>query len=444
MNCNNTIKLAWVDGNDVILKVRMYEKTLSGQTVTETPFDLSACDSVAVTLCRTFETYTLEYAIDQTEDNCLVVVIPYTIPRGKYSLAVAAQLDDFRVRSFEGGLLAIVKDNSEAITTFSEVDGARGTDTRLTFQMVPDALVRGQNSYEAWKELPGNEGKTLQDYIDEVLDLNGITAECLEATDAANTAAENAKADYVGADGYVYRWNVTTQQYEKTDLYVKGAAGSPGADAVEYEIVANTLVVNRTNSNNPTPNQLVFDAYKITGGQREMAYGPLTLYQGPNRTQESQSFDGHLVMAGSSWAYVQPPYVCELVIDNVLVATCTVVEVKNGADGSDADVTAENIASALGYTPMADDAVQLEETTDGNEPALALSINGVSRVIVGLREPAGPEPYIAPSWQALIDYAENKYNKVTSISAQSTDTQYPSAKCVYDMMGDVESLLAAI
>ena len=35
-------------------------------------------------------------------------------------------------------------------------------------------------------------------------------------------------------------------------------------------------------------------------------------------------------------------------------------------------------------------------------------------------------------------------NKVTSISSASTDTQYPSAKCVYDLVGDIESLLASI
>lgn len=39
---------------------------------------------------------------------------------------------------------------------------------------------------------------------------------------------------------------------------------------------------------------------------------------------------------------------------------------------------------------------------------------------------------------------EDVDNKVTSISAQSTDQQYPSAKCVYDLVGDVETLLAAI
>ena len=35
-------------------------------------------------------------------------------------------------------------------------------------------------------------------------------------------------------------------------------------------------------------------------------------------------------------------------------------------------------------------------------------------------------------------------NKVTSLSAQSTDTQYPSAKCVYDIVGNIESALTTI
>ena len=36
---------------------------------------------------------------------------------------------------------------------------------------------------------------------------------------------------------------------------------------------------------------------------------------------------------------------------------------------------------------------------------------------------------------------EDNSNKVTSLSASSTDTQYPSAKCVYDAIGDVETIL---
>ena len=39
---------------------------------------------------------------------------------------------------------------------------------------------------------------------------------------------------------------------------------------------------------------------------------------------------------------------------------------------------------------------------------------------------------------------ESQTNKVTSLSSLSTDTEYPSAKCVYDLIGDIETLLAAI
>ena len=39
---------------------------------------------------------------------------------------------------------------------------------------------------------------------------------------------------------------------------------------------------------------------------------------------------------------------------------------------------------------------------------------------------------------------ESSSNKVTSLSSASTNSQYPSAKCVYDMIGNIETLLAAI
>lgn len=39
---------------------------------------------------------------------------------------------------------------------------------------------------------------------------------------------------------------------------------------------------------------------------------------------------------------------------------------------------------------------------------------------------------------------ENTSNKVTSISASSTDTQYPSAKCIYTLIGNIETLLSQV
>lgn len=40
--------------------------------------------------------------------------------------------------------------------------------------------------------------------------------------------------------------------------------------------------------------------------------------------------------------------------------------------------------------------------------------------------------------------AEQVANKVTSLSSSSTNEQYPSAKCVYDIVGDVEAVLDEI
>lgn len=39
---------------------------------------------------------------------------------------------------------------------------------------------------------------------------------------------------------------------------------------------------------------------------------------------------------------------------------------------------------------------------------------------------------------------QTKSNLVTSINSSSTDTQYPSAKCVYDIVGNIETVLQGI
>lgn len=43
-----------------------------------------------------------------------------------------------------------------------------------------------------------------------------------------------------------------------------------------------------------------------------------------------------------------------------------------------------------------------------------------------------------------IEGKEDVSNKVTSLSSSSTDTQYPSARCVYDIVGDIETLINAL
>lgn len=67
------------------------------------------------------------------------------------------------------------------------------------------------------------------------------------------------------------------------------------------------------------------------------------------------------------------------------------------------------------------------ETADGEETEV-------------LREVLPNKGYV----DGQLEGKEAESNKVTSLSAQSTDEQYPSAKCVYDLIGDVETLINAL
>lgn len=44
----------------------------------------------------------------------------------------------------------------------------------------------------------------------------------------------------------------------------------------------------------------------------------------------------------------------------------------------------------------------------------------------------------------VLGYKESTLNKTTKLSAESTDLQYPTAKCVYNMIGNIENLLKGV
>jgi hypothetical protein len=49
--------------------------------------------------------------------------------------------------------------------------------------------------------------------------------------------------------------------------------------------------------------------------------------------------------------------------------------------------------------------------------------------------------YTKTETNSLLNNKEDNTNKVTAISSTSTDEQYPSAKCVYDIVGNISSIL---
>lgn len=69
--------------------------------------------------------------------------------------------------------------------------------------------------------------------------------------------------------------------------------------------------------------------------------------------------------------------------------------------------------------------------------------NKLTTLVLNYNETSGLSSVISKSIIEL-DNLENSSNKVTSLSSSSTDTQYPSAKCVYDLVGNISTVLASL
>ena len=87
-------------------------------------------------------------------------------------------------------------------------------------------------------------------------------------------------------------------------------------------------------------------------------------------------------------------------------------------------------------------------TSGGVYTALSGKANS-NAVVSSFNGSTGAVTYTAPVTSVngstgAVTGLEDASNKVTSVSSSSTDTQYPSAKCLYDMVGDIETLLANI
>lgn len=106
----------------------------------------------------------------------------------------------------------------------------------------------------------------------------------------------------------------------------------------------------------------------------------------------------------------------------------TSVNGKTGVVVLDADdVGAGTYSKPTGGIPASDMASAVQTSLGKADTALQTapvsSVNSRTGAVTGLQETS---------------------NLVTSLTSSSTDAQYPSAKCVYDLIGDIETLLAAI
>ena len=100
------------------------------------------------------------------------------------------------------------------------------------------------------------------------------------------------------------------------------------------------------------------------------------------------------------------------------------IDGKNGKDGKDGLNGANGINGQDGYTPVKG----IDYWT--NEDKAEIISNAINQVELDIQQD--------------INSKENISNKVTSLSANSTNTQYPSAKCVYDLIGNIELILQGV
>ena len=164
----NNNRLSWVCGNDVNLCVYLYETVMVDGEPTRQAMDLTDCDSIEPALVSLLgKRYVQEYTISSKADNGILMRVPYTVPLGHYAVDVKLMKNNVHTRSIECGIVSIVNNNALANTIFDIVSGNRTTEYEIDMQLVPMAEARAYNMYDVWKQQPGNEDKTFDDFMND-------------------------------------------------------------------------------------------------------------------------------------------------------------------------------------------------------------------------------------------------------------------------------------
>lgn len=135
--------------------------------------------------------------------------------------------------------------------------------------------------------------------------------------------AQNAKADYVGDDNYVYRWNAVAGEYQRTNLYVKGDPGvtdytqldntptklsdftddlgsSPAHTHQQYALDADLKAVAKSGSYNDLTNKPDFSPYTLFNVLGFSEFDPAESY-----SMEYRGLDGDVVFKDSKlWMFI--------------------------------------------------------------------------------------------------------------------------------------------
>lgn len=263
-------------GNRLRLAIPLQTVTVTEHGTVTADYNVPAGAEVTVTLTGTWKTY--KY-VPEVNGNLLTITDEGTLPAGTYAVettvvqadgehlrskycnmveisdcndGVTQEYDDFisgsvtleeQIFYFAKGdkgdaftyedfteeqIANLQRPATEAAAALNETEQQRVANERAR-QTAESARERHEgNRILAEETREGNEQTREMAEVERQRNTQQAIAAANNAAAAANNAAANAKADYVGSDNYVYHWDEATQEYVKTNLYVKGADGQDG------------------------------------------------------------------------------------------------------------------------------------------------------------------------------------------------------------------------
>ena len=166
MACNNIDNLV-PRGNDFYIAAQLKYREKEGGQIVQKAFDFEACDNYDARIYDVWSDDTLGTLVglkDGTTDT--VVIDAKNVPVNKpIAVEVKGELDGRAFRAAERGFIGIVEFNGEARVVFTPITGGQQANLVMIMTFLPSAAVVGENAFEIWKQEPGNEDKTLADFI---------------------------------------------------------------------------------------------------------------------------------------------------------------------------------------------------------------------------------------------------------------------------------------
>lgn len=237
-----------------VTKGQWFPLTISNVQYAGADFDLASATELKVALVSASLGRRAEVDYTLSAYNEISAVSDGTIAPGKYGLEISCKGADgkaYRMASpyavieissttttstssktrIEGDNWELTADiemhEGQARTYMSLLEEARqkaldaGAKAEATIDSVQSSVTQAEEAVKVANEASDKVSTLVQATTDAVNNTN-------KAASNANKAASNAKADYVGTDNYVYRWDSSAGAYTKTELYVKGEPGAQG------------------------------------------------------------------------------------------------------------------------------------------------------------------------------------------------------------------------